>query len=155
MTQLSRSFHLSEFVTSQEAARRGIDNTPDARAVASLEVLCRRVLQPVRDYFARPVTISSGYRSPRLNRIIGGSRTSQHCLGEAADFEVPGISNVEVCRWLERHLAYDQLILEFYRQGDPASGWVHCSYRVGRLRNQELTAMRTRFGTRYLSGIVA
>ena len=155
MTRLSRSFALSEFTASQTATRREIDNLPGPREIAALGLLCDRVLQPVRDYFARPVTISSGYRSPKLNRAIGGSSSSQHCLGEAADFEIPGISNFEVARWIEQHLQYDQLILEFYTPGEPNSGWVHVSYRLGRLRNQELTAARGRFGTKYLKGLHA
>ena len=154
MTRLSRSFVLSEFTASQTATRRGIDNTPGPRELAALGLLCDRVLQPVRDYFARPVTISSGYRSPKLNRAIGGSSPSQHCLGEAADFEIPGISNYEVARWMEQQLDFDQLILEFYTPGEPNSGWVHVSYRLGRLRNQELTAARGRLGTKYLPGLV-
>lgn len=153
MTWLSRSFHLSEFVKSDTALRLGLDNTPGPREIEALRLLCVHVLQPVRDYFARPVIMSSGYRGPALNRAVRGSPTSQHCKGEAGDFEIPGLSNYEVARWMERNLNYDQLILEFYTRGQPNSGWIHASYRAGRLRNQELTAVSTGGKVVYLPGL--
>jgi len=156
--KLSPHCALSEFVSSQTAARRGIDNTPPADVIARLQLLCQHVLEPVRQRFGKPVVISSGYRSPALNRAVGGSATSQHVKGEAADFEIPGLSNVEVARWMERKLNYDQLILEFYTPGQPNSGWVHVSWRPN-YRNEELTARRVRRGSRlvteYVRGIVA
>ena len=155
--KLSENFHLSEFVKSQTAARRGIKNDPGPDEIQALRLLCYRVLEPVRAHYGRPVVISSGYRSPALNRATGGAASSQHCKGEAADFEVPGISNVEVCRWMESKLNYDQLILEFIQPGVPHSGWVHVSYREP-YRNMELTARRVkkwgRMTTQYLPGIV-
>jgi len=78
----------------------------------------------VRDKFG-PVIISSGYRSKELNAAIGGSVTSQHSIGEAADFEVPGLDNKKLADWIKDNLKFDQLILEFYKDGDPNSGWVH------------------------------
>lgn len=158
MTQLSEHFHLSEFTKSQTASRRGIDNAPGAWEIGNLRKLCQNVLEPVRAHFGRPVVISSGYRSPALNRAIGGSVKSQHCKGQAADFEIPGVSNVEVARWIHRNLNYDQLILEFYTPGQPNSGWVHVSWTAP-YRNQELTARRVRkwgrWRTEYVQGIVA
>ena len=158
MTRLSKHFHLSEFTKSQTASRRGISNTPNAQQVQSLRLLCEKVLEPVREHYERPVNISSGFRSAALNRAIGGSRTSQHSQGQAADFEIAGISNVEVCRWMEKTLNYDQLILEFYTPGIANSGWIHVSYKEP-YRNQELTARRVsrlgRLRTEYVSGIVA
>ena len=156
--RLSPHFALSEFVSSQTAARRGIDNTPPPEVIERLTALCENVLEPVRAHFGRPVVISSGYRCPALNRAVGGAASSQHVKGEAADFEIPGISNVEVARWMERKLNYDQLILEFYTPGQPNSGWVHASWRPN-FRNQELTARRVRRNgrlvTEYVPGIVA
>ena len=156
--QLTKHFHLSEFTVSQTAARRGLNNYPGVPEQIALRKLCEKVLEPVREHFKRPVRISSGYRSPAVNRAVGGSSSSQHCKGEAADFEIPGVSNVEVARWMERNLNYDQLILEFYTPGEPNSGWVHVSYREP-YRNQELTARRVRkwgrLRTEYVPGIVA
>ncbi|MGL6340489.1 MAG: D-Ala-D-Ala carboxypeptidase family metallohydrolase, partial [Waterburya sp.] len=68
---------------------------------------------------------------------IGGSGTSQHCLGQAVDFEVPGLPNKEVAQWIRKNLDFDQLILEFYDGKNPNSGWIHCSY-VEQNRNQSL-----------------
>lgn len=146
--KLSPHFSLSEMTLSQTAVRNGIDNRPGEAEIAALKLLCEEVLERVRRHFNRPVIISSGYRSPALNREIGGSSTSQHCKGEAADFTVPGLSNLEVCDWMHRRLNYDQLIYEY---GE--AGWVHCSFSADRMRNAELTAVRDLSGTRYLSGI--
>lgn len=82
----------------------------------------------MRDHFAKPVTVSSGYRSPKVNAKAGGASTSQHVRGQAADMEIPGVSNYEVALWISKNLDFDQLILEFYTPGEPNSGWVHVSY---------------------------
>ncbi len=138
MQRLSKDFRLSEFVSSQTAARRGIVNTPPEAVVDRLELLCAHVLQPVRDRFG-PVTVSSGYRSPELNVAVGGSPSSQHMRGEAADIEAPGVTNYALALWISENLAFDQLILEHYTPGVFASGWVHVSYRLGRLRRDVRT----------------
>ncbi|MEL6876349.1 MAG: D-Ala-D-Ala carboxypeptidase family metallohydrolase [Pseudomonadota bacterium] len=155
--KLSPHFHLSEFTASQTATRLMINNMPGPAEIAAMKLLCEKVLEPVRAQYERPVMISSGYRSAELNRALMGSRSSQHIKGEAADFEIPGVDNLGICRWMEQRLNYDQLILEFYRRGQPASGWVHVSYREP-YRNMELTARRVirngRRTTEYLSGIV-
>jgi len=146
--QLSQNFSLAEMVRSQTAQRRGIPNNPGRAETLALRTLCDNVLQPVREHFGAPVNVSSGFRSPRLNRAIGGSGSSQHCIGEAADFTVAGKSNLEVCKWMERRLNYDQLIYEF---GE--SGWVHCSFSASRMRNMELTAARIGGRVQYLPGL--
>ena len=108
--------------------------------VEHMERLCEAVLQPVRDHFDRPVTITSGYRSPELCIAIGSKPTSQHAKGQAADFEVPGVSNMEVAQWIADNLEFDQLILECYTGGN--TGWIHCSYSTNSNRNQSLRAQR-------------
>ena len=76
-----------------------------------------------------PFSPSSGYRSEFLNKHIGGSATSQHCKGEAVDFEVPGVATPELAAWCRDNLAaWDQLICECWHPGKSDSGWVHCSY---------------------------
>lgn len=147
--KLSPNFTLGELVASQSAARRGLDNTPSPQVIGALKDLCVHVLQPLREHFDRPVVVSSGYRSIAVNKSISGSSTSQHTKGEAADFTIPGISNLAVCQWIQRNLKYDQLIYEF---GE--SGWIHCSYRVGRLRSMDLRAVRVGRATKYLPGLV-
>ena len=149
--KLTKNFSLSELVKSQEATRKGIDNTPNALAIENLRVLATEVLQPVRDNFG-PVVVSSGYRSSLVKRAIGGSPTSDHCYGYAADFEVPGIDNKEVALWIRDNLKFRQLILEFY-DGTTNGGWVHCSYNASDLKNQVLTATRRNGRTVYLNGI--
>jgi uncharacterized protein YcbK (DUF882 family) len=146
--QLSPHFSLAELTISQAASRRGIKNVPNADALAALKSLCVNVLEPIRAHFDRPVIISSGYRAPAVNKAVGGSATSAHCFGQAADFTVPGVSNFELCGWIERNLNYDQLIYEF---GE--SGWVHVGYG-GKMRNMELSAKTVSRRTKYLPGIV-
>jgi zinc D-Ala-D-Ala carboxypeptidase len=147
--RLSPHFTLAELVASQTAARKGIPNIPGPAEIRALTLLCENVLEPVRAHYGVPVLISSGYRCRRLNVAIGGSASSQHCAGEAADFEVTGVSNLAVCRWIHANLNYDQLIYEF---GE--AGWVHASWSAARMRNQELTATKRRGGTHYAAGIV-
>jgi zinc D-Ala-D-Ala carboxypeptidase len=147
--RLSPHFTLEELTRSATAVRKGIRNVPGPGEIAALKLLCEKVLEPVREHFGKPVIVTSGYRSPRLNTAIGGSASSQHCKGEAADFTVYGVSNFEVCDWIHRKLNYDQLIYEF---GE--AGWVHCSYSAHRMRNAELTATRRGGRTVYLQGIV-
>ena len=126
--KLSRNFSLGELTKSQTALRMGIDNNPTPEDLYNLHLLCDNILQPLREHYGRPVTISSGYRSEDLCVAIGSSRKSQHAKGQAADFEVMGVDNKEVAEWIRDVLDFDQLILEFYNEDDPSSGWVHCSY---------------------------
>lgn len=154
--KLSEYFNLSEFMVSDTAARRGIDMTVPTHLIPRLRLWCENIGEPVRRHFG-PVVLSSGYRPPKLNRIIGGSDSSQHTQAEAGDFEVPGVPNITVAQWIARNCRFDQLILEFVTQGVPNSGWVHASYREGRLRGQTLTARRVRklgvWRTVYLPGL--
>lgn len=151
---LSENFTLKELTKSDTAMRLGLDNTPDDEALENLKTLCEKVLQPVRDNFGR-VTVNSGYRSPESNAAVGGSKTSDHCKGMAADIEVDGVSNPDLAQWIMDNLEYTQLILEFYTQGQPNSGWVHVSYDPNNLKNQELTAVKVAGKTQYLNGLVA
>ena len=125
--KLSEYFTLQEMTKSQTALRMGIDNTPDEGQLQCLTDLCRNVLDHVRSEFG-PLTPSSGFRSPELCEAIGSKATSQHAKGEAADFEVMGVDNKELASWIVTNLSFDQLILEYYEEGEPNSGWVHCSY---------------------------
>lgn len=143
--KLSDHFTLAEFTRSETASRYGIDNTPGADEIAALRALCRNVLEPIRAQFGVPITISSGYRSPAVNRKIGGSTSSQHMKGEAADINVWGIDVTEVFNWLVFYsgLAFDQCIHEF-------GSWVHISYTERREnRFMALNAYRSGGRTRY------
>ncbi len=149
--QLSENFSLLELTKSQTATRKGIDNTPSPEHQENLKLLCESVLQPVRDHFGKVVTISSGYRSPELCTAIGSKITSQHARGEAADFEIFGVSNKELADYINENLEYDQLILEYWKESDPNSGWVHCSYSAGNKRKQYLRAYKENGKTKYES----
>jgi len=154
---LSANFTLKELTKSDTATRLGLDNTPDDEALENLKTLCEMVLQPVREHFGKSVTVNSGYRSPELNSspAVGGSKTSDHCKGMAADIEIAGVPNAELAQWIMNNLDYTQLILEFYTQGIPDSGWVHVSYDPKNLKKQELTAVKVAGKTQYLQGLQA
>ena len=147
--RLSKNFLLAELIKSQTATRKGIDNEPSEEHINNLIHLAETVLQPIRDEFGRPVVISSGYRSPELCEAIGSSSKSQHAKGEAADFEVPGMDNMQLAMWISRNTKFDQLILEFYEPGDPNSGWVHCSAVKEGSRAQVLKATKVEGKTKY------
>jgi len=143
--KLSKNFSLAELTKSQTATRMGLDNNPSEDETENLRLLCERVLQPIRDHFNHVVTISSGYRNSILSRKIGSSEKSQHCKGEAADFEIFGTPNNEVSDWIK------QLILEYHEPGQPNSGWVHVSYRgeINSNRKEYLMAIKTNGKTEY------
>ena len=155
MTQLTTNFSLHELAKSETALRLDLDNTPDEQATENLRLLCEKVLQPVRDHYGKGVKVNSAYRSPESNAAVGGSKTSDHCKGMAADIEIPGVANADLAQWIMDNLDYTQLILEFYTPGIPDSGWVHVSYDPNNLKKQELTATKVAGKTQYLPGLVA
>lgn len=152
---LTNNFTLHELTKSETALRHGLDNTPSEEIVTNLKTLAEKVLQPVRNHFAKGVKVNSGYRAPEVNAAVGGSRTSDHTKGMAADIEIPGLPNAELAQWIEANLDYTQLILEFYTPGIPDSGWVHVSYDPSNLKKQSLTAVKQQGKTVYLNGLVA
>ena len=152
---LTANFTLHEMTKSETALRLGIDNTPGEQEIANLTLLCEKVLQPVRDHYAKGVKINSAFRHPDTNRAVGGSTTSDHCKGLAADLEIPGVPNAELAEWIKDNLEFRQLILEFYTPGIPDSGWVHVSYDPNDLKMQVMTATKQNGKTVYLPGLVA
>lgn len=132
---LSEHFSLSEMTVSQEAARSGLKNAPDPLQIESLRQLCQNVLEPLRARVRKPIVINSGFRSPTINRRIGGSARSQHCRGEAADIIIPGMKIPDVVALIRKMgLPVDQCIEEF-------GAWVHVSHsRNGPQRGQYLRA---------------
>ena len=155
MTQLSTNFSLSELTKSETALRHNMDNTPGQAEVANLTVLAQHVLQPVRDHYKMGVKVNSGYRAPEVNASVGGSKTSDHCKGQAADIEIPGVANAELANWIKDNLKFTQIILEFYTPGIPDSGWVHVSYNPADLKCQCLTAVKENGKTVYKPGLIA
>ena len=140
--KLSANFELFELTKSQVADRKAIPNNPSPDHIDNLKSLCINILQPIRSEFDRPVIISSGFRSAELCIAIGSKPTSQHSEGKAADLEIPGVDNMELAMWIKNNLNFDQLILEFYKDGEPNSGWVHVSWAGEDNRNQTLRAVR-------------
>ena len=152
--RVSKNFALSEMVKSATAERLNVDNSPSDIHLVNLTHLAIRILQPVRDQFG-VITINSGYRSPALNAKVGGSKTSQHCNGQAADFESFSTPNPDLAKWIANNLDFDQLILEFYDGVNPNSGWIHCSYNLMGNRKKIMTALKTKSGVQYKSGFVS
>ena len=152
--RISKNFALSEMTKSATAERLGVDNTPSSIHLVNLTHLAIHILQPVRDQFG-VITINSGYRSPALNAKVGGSKTSQHCNGQAADFESFSTPNPDLAKWIANNLEFDQLILEFYDGVNPNSGWVHCSYNLMGNRKKIMTALKTKSGVQYKNGFVS
>jgi hypothetical protein len=147
--KLSANFSLAELTKTNV---RQFDNTPSMQVIDNLQALVDSVLQPIRNKFG-PVTVTSGYRSPEVNKAIGGSATSDHCFGFAADFEVAEVDNKELARWVADNLKFKQLILEFYTKGVPDSGWVHVSYDKTNLTQKVMTATKVGGRTVYSPGI--
>lgn len=155
MTNLTKNFTLEELVKSETALRKGLPNEPTAEIEVNLKQLAEKVLQPVRDHYGKGVKVNSGYRSPDVNAAVGGSRTSDHCKGQAADIEIPGVPNAELAEWIAKNLKFTQVILEFYTKGVPDSGWVHVSYDPTNLKGQILTAVKQDGKTVYVPGLIA
>lgn len=153
--KLSENFSLAEMVKSETALRQGLDNTPGDAEIANLKRLAENVLQPIRNAYGKGVKVNSGFRHPDVNAAVGGSRTSDHCKGMAADIEIPGVANADLAEWIKDNLAFTQLILEFYTPGVPDSGWVHVSYDPNNLKKQVMTAMKENGKTVYKAGIIA
>ena len=123
------------------ATRKGIENKAGSGEIKNLTDVCYNILEPVRAKFEKAIIITSGYRSPELCEAIGSKSTSQHTKGEAVDFEIAGVSNLQVALWINNNCDFDQLILEYWKEedNDPNSGWVHCSFAEGSNRKQVLT----------------
>lgn len=126
-------FTIKELSRSDTAMIRGIDNHPTTEAVSNLTRLVNNVLDPLREKYGKPVYVSSGYRSPALNKSVNGATSSQHRLGEAADITAGSKEeNRKLFEIIKRELAFDQLIDE------KDFSWVHVSYREDRNRKQTL-----------------
>lgn len=140
--QLTANFSLAELTVTG----RNMPNVPNEAEVASLRSLAERILQPLRDALGKPVRVNSAFRSEAVNRAVGGTATSQHRLGQAADIHVPGMTSVELAKKIVAlGLPFDQVIEEF-------GSWVHVSYGP-RHRRQQLSAVKRSGKTVYMQGI--
>lgn len=132
---LTQNFTLEELIASENAKRRNINNTPDQEQIKNLKRLCREILQPIRDRLQRPLIITSGFRSPELNKVVGGAKTSQHQDGEAAD--IVCYDNIRL--W--------EIILDMLNKEEISVGqlidekdlrWIHISLPTKKIKNQIL-----------------
>lgn len=138
---LSKNFTLAELTKTNT----GLPNALPDEMLPSLQALVDNVLQPARDALG-PISVTSGWRSPAVNRAIGGSSSSQHCKAEAADLQFNGGNDV-LFHWLVANTDYDQIIWEF--GNDKAPAWVHISYSP-RHRKQALRAVKVNGKTKYI-----
>ena len=119
-----KHFELSEFIESNEAKKRGINNTPTFEIIDHLEELITKILEPLREAYGKPLTVSSGYRCPKLNQAVGGSPTSVHKIGYAADIQVKDIQGLFnfVTGWVKANgIMFDQIFIESKGQ----TKWLH------------------------------
>lgn len=152
---MTEHFTQAELERSETARRLGLSNVclpellPNMRRVAD-------VLEKIRAHYGKPIHVTSCYRSPEVNKAVGGSPTSAHRFALAADFEVSGVANAEVCEWLASEASgvdFDQVIYEF-----GPTGWVHIGIAPpdgGAVRRQVLSAVKQGGKTVYLQGIRA
>mgnify|MGYP002623909605 FL=1 len=149
--QLSKNLSLKEAIKSNTASRLGIPNTPEDWEIENLRAVAENVFQPLRDHFGVPIGVSSGYRSKELNRAIGGSKYSQHMIGEALDLDADiygRITNADIFNYIKDNLEWDQMIWEFGDDKEP--NWVHVSYKeAGGNRKQIKRAFRDEKGVHY------
>ena len=126
--KISDHITYAEAIHSQTAKRKGIDNTPNPNQIEAMKLLAEKVFEPLREWVGGPVKVNSFFRSPELNTAIGGSKTSQHCKGQAIDIDdVYGYkTNSEMYHWIKENLSFDQMIWEFGTDTQP--NWVHVSY---------------------------
>jgi len=118
--KLAKNFTLFDVANSSNAILHNIDNTPPAQIVSNAGLLIKNVLQPLTDHFKTRPDVSCIYRCPALNKLVGGVASSQHAVGEAADFTIIGQTLPEIIYYIRHNLVFDQLILE--------KTWIHCSY---------------------------
>lgn len=142
---LSKHFTKAEFEHSNTAIQRGISNVMDSGQTQKAIDLCENVLEPLRAHLGKPIKLNCGYRSPLVNKAVGGAKLSQHILGEAADVD---LHDRDIFEWIKNNLDYDQIIFEFGTED--SAGWFHLSYRKGRNRKQALRAKKVGGKTVYI-----
>jgi hypothetical protein len=143
--KLSKYFTKEEFEHSNTAVQRSISNVMDSGQTQKAIDLCENVLDKIREHTGKPLKLNCGYRSPLVNKAVGGAKSSQHILGEAADLD---LHSRELFVWIIENLEFDQAIFEFGT--DDNAGWFHLSYRKGRNRKQALRAKKQAGKTVYV-----
>lgn len=136
--KLSKNFTYEELIASTTASNKGIDNTPTEDQVAQLKLLCEKVLQPIRDKYNHPIIITSGFRCKALNKAVGGSNTSQHMMGQAADIKCTATTkaylfNLILSMIKSGEIKVGQLIWEYGTKKEP--NWIHISLPYSKVNN--------------------
>jgi len=149
--KISKYVSLKEVTKSNTAIRKGIDNMPTQEQLDNITILAQVVFDPLREWVNAPVIINSGFRSEKLNKAIGGSKTSQHCANNGAAFDIDdtlgNATNAEMFNYIKDNLVFDQLIWEFGNDVNP--DWVHVSYKEGDNRMEILRAKKNSVGKTY------
>jgi hypothetical protein len=135
--QLSKHLSRAEFERSDAAIKHGINNSMNSGQLAKAMALAINCFEPIREHLGKPIRVNSGYRSPAVNKRIGGALTSQHSLGEAIDLD---LHDRDLFEWIIDNVEYDQLIYE--SGNDTEAAWFHISYREGRNRKQVLRMIK-------------
>ena len=151
MKKTSKNITYNEAVHSNTAKRKGIENIPNENQIANMMTIAEMIFQPLRSYVGGPIKITSFFRSPELNQAIGGSKSSQHCKGQAMDLDdVYGHkTNAEMFDYIRENLDFDQLIWEFGDDNNP--NWIHVSYvDKQENRNRCLKAYKKNGKTKYM-----
>ena len=128
MERISKHISYKEAIKSNTALRLNIDNTPDQVSLTNMTGVAHNIFEPLRLWVGGPIKINSFYRSPKLNKAIGGSKRSQHCEGRAIDIDdtFSYKTNAEMFHYIKDNLNFDQMIWEFGDDNNPA--WVHVSF---------------------------
>jgi len=148
---ISKHISYKEGVHSITAIRKGIDNEPNEEQLANMKLVANNVFEPLRVFVNGPIKVNSFFRSPDLNKAIGGSTKSQHCKGQAIDIDdtYGKIKNSDIYWWIKENLDFDQMIWEFGNNDNP--DWVHVSYvSPDKNRNRCLKAYREDGKTKYM-----
>ena len=129
---MNLNFKISELIYSETAIKNNINNMPDINSLDNMLELIVYCLQPIRDKLKKPMNITSGYRNPLVNRLVGGVGNSQHTNGQAVDFTVPGMTPTQIVDFIKKSgIEFDQLINEYDK-------WTHISYNKSKNRKQIL-----------------
>lgn len=140
---ISKHITLSEATKSQQAVRMGLANQPAPEHLEAMRHVAENIFERARAHFGVPIAITSFYRSYALNKAIGGSATSQHCLGQAIDMDADvlgGLTNAQLFHYIKNNLDFDQLIWEYGNSEQP--DWVHASLKMGLNRRQILVVKK-------------
>ena len=149
--KITKHVSYREATKSNTAIRKGIENIPSGEQMENIKLLCEKVFEPLREHVNGPIAINSLFRSPQLNKAIGGSSSSQHCAGNGAAMDIDDtygkMSNADMFEFVKENLDFDQMIWEYGNEKNP--DWVHISYKNNGNRKQILKCNKAKGRTVY------